>query len=356
MSQTTRENNQLVCLLFSDLKGYSDLKNDQQKNQIFKEMKTIFERACQPGVQLIKTMGDGLLAVSFISLPIAETALRLRDDFRNTDWKSRGYPHDFLIRIGLHFDEMIVHYKANSSEDNVEDVIGVGVDTTARIEPVTTPNAVFCSGRFFELLQARGSGKIKGIPQGRKQLAKSYGEMELFELRWASEAGNAAIPALEPTAPIEIPMPNIKTPFTDKARKDFLRAALVAIRQYFDMAVKQLEETTSGVEANLTVINDTKFICEIYRNGELKASGKIWIGRLMGRYEQIQFSEGRFDIHNDNSYNDSIIVVEDDSILALQSQMGMTVFIRHESDVTKPSSPDQIAEYLWLRLTRPLER
>jgi class 3 adenylate cyclase len=355
MTQPTREKTQLVCLLFSDLKGYSGLKNDQQKNQIFKDMKAIFERACQPGVQLIKTMGDGLMVVSFTSLPLAETALRLRDEFRNTDWKSKGFPNDVLIRVGLHFDEMIVHYRADSPGDNVEDVIGVGVDTTARIEPITEPNTIFCSARFYELLQARDSGKIKGIPQGRKQLAKNYGEMELFELRWVHEAGEVASRTPVPSVASSIPMPKIKKPFTDKGRKDFLRAAFVVIRQYFDKAVKQLELTVPGVEANINLVSNTKFACEIYLNGQLKASGKIWIGSMMGKYEQIQFAEGRFDINNDNSYNDSIIIVEDDSSLALQSQMGMTAFFRHGPDVTKPSSTEQIAEYLWLRLIWALE-
>lgn len=352
MAQPTRENSQLICLLFSDLKGYSGLRNDQQKNQIFKEMKRIFDRASQPGVQLIKTMGDGLMAVSLTSLPIAETALRLRDDFRNIDWKAQGYPNDFLIRIGIHFDEMIVHYRPDSTENNVEDVIGVGVDTTARIEPVTSPNAVFCSSRFFDLLQDRGASKIKGISQGRRQLAKNYGEMELFELRWVSEADATGVPAPEPDAVTAIPMPNIKKPFTDKDRKEFLRAAFASIQRYFESAVQQLEQSAPGVDASITVINETKFTCEIYRNGDLKASCKIWIGSMMGKYEQIQFSEGRFDINNDNSYNDSIIVVEGDSSLALQSQMGITTFIRNAPDVREPSSPKQIAEYLWVRLTR----
>lgn len=355
MTQSTREKNQLVCLLFSDLKGYSGLKNDQQKNQIFKDMKTIFERACQPGVQLIKTMGDGMMAVSFTSLPLAETALRLRDEFRNTDWKSKGFPNDFLIRVGLHFDEMIVHYRADSMGDGVEDVIGVGVDTTARIEPVTEPNAILCSARFYDLLQDRGAGKIKGISQGRKQLAKNYGEMELFELRWLHEAGDVAIPSPASSVASPIPMPNIKKPFTDKDRKEFLRAALTVIQQYFEAAVKQLEATTPGMEASINPVNNTKFTCEVYRNGDLKAGGKIWIGSMMGKYEQIQFSEGRFDINNDSSYNDSIIVVEGTSSLMLQSQLGMTSFVRGGPDVTKPSSPEQIAEYLWLRVIQPLD-
>lgn len=351
----SNQKTQILCILFSDLKGYSGLRDDRLKNQIVQEMKAIVERNRQPGVQLIKTMGDGLMLCSFTPLPLAEMALRLRDAFQTTDWKAKGFPDDFLIRMGLHVDEMIVHYR---DDGTIEDVIGTGVDATARIEPVTEPNAVFCSGRFYEMLQGRGIGKIKGIPQGRKALAKQYGEMELYELRWIHEVSAKETPTAQPsTIATSIPMPNIKKSFTDKDRKDFFRYAFGIIKNYFDEATKQLNDSTSDIEATITAVTDTKFACEIYLNGKLKTCGKIWIGSLMrSSYEQIQYAEGSFDINNDNSYNDAIGVVEHDSKLALQSQLAMTAFIRKGPDATKPSSPEKIAEYLWLRLTQVLER
>lgn len=343
---------QLLCILFSDLKGYSGLKDDRLKNQIVDEMKSIFERVSQPGVELIKTMGDGLMVASHVPLPLAETALYLCDNFRNTDWKSKGYPDDFLIRIGLHLDEMIVHF---NSDGSINDAIGTGVDTTARIEPVTSPNAVFCSKRFFELLQDRGASKIKGINRGKMQLAKNYGEMELFEIRWLHDVSDIVAPNPVAPATSSIPMPNIKKPFTDKDRKEFLRASFSAIQKYFEVAVKQLEATVAGTEASINTVNDTKFVCEIYLNGQLKTRGKIWIGSLMkSSYEQIQFSEGRFDINDDNSYNDAITIEEKGQEAALRASFG-SMFAQRGPDVTKPSSPEQIAEYLWLRLTRSLE-
>ncbi len=246
MSQSRTEKPQLLCILFSDLKGYSGLRNDPQKNQIVQEMKTIFERASRPGVRLLKTMGDGMMAACETPLPLAETALAARDAYRNADWKSKGFPEDFLIRIGLHIDEMIVHYDADG---RIVDAIGVGVDATARIEPVTKPNAVFCSARFYELLQGRGVGKIRGIPQGSMKLAKQYGEMELYELRWLQEADEAARPVTEPSNAPSIPMPKIKKSFSDKDRRDYLRGAFAVIRQYFDAAVKQLIPLCQGLKA-----------------------------------------------------------------------------------------------------------
>jgi class 3 adenylate cyclase len=351
----SNQKTQIMCVLFSDLKGYSGLKNDHLKNQIFMEMKNIFERARQPGVQLIKTMGDGLMAVSFTPLPISETALNLRDAFRNTDWRSKGFPDDFLIRIGIHMDEMIVHYKVGSTDEAIQDVIGVGVDTTARIEPVTEPNAVFCSGRLYEMLQSRGVGKIKGILQGRKALAKQYGEMELYELRWVYEADVKETPTAQPSVTPSIPMPNIKKPFTDKDRKDFYRYAFQIIKNYFAEAAKQLHDSTPQIEATITAVSDTKFTCEIYLNGQLKTRGKIWLGSMMGTsHECISYSENYRSTDNDSSTNDMLVIEEDGQKMYLKSSFG-AMFARRGPDTTKPSSPEQIAEYLWLRLTHALE-
>lgn len=351
---TVREQEQILCMLFSDLKGYSGLKNDKLKNNAVKDMKQIVTRSLEPSVQVIKEMGDGLMICSYTALPLAESALRIRDFFKTTDWKGKGYPEDFRIRIALHVDEMVVHY----NEDNtIKDAYGSGVDATARIEPVTEPNAVYCSSRFFDMLQRKGSGKIKGVSKGNMSLAKNYGDMELFELKWINETDTLSGQAEQKasSSPV-IPMPSIKKPFTDKDRRDYLRYAFGVIANYFEAAINQLNASSPQIEAELTRINDIKLTCEIYIDGQSKASGKIWIGSMMrSDYEQIQFSEGRFSINDDNSYNDSIILVEDGSELALKSQLGMTSFIRKGPDISKPSSPEQIAEYLWIRLSRPLE-
>lgn len=176
---------QILCLLFSDLKGYSDLRDDRLKNQIVQEMKTIAESSSQSAVQLVKTMGDGLMMSSFIPLPLAETALHIRDAFRTTNWRTKGYPEDFYIRIGVHLDQVTIYYRGDGM---IQDAIGQAVDTTARIEPITTLNSVFCSKYFFDLLLNRGIGKIKGISLGKRMLAKQFGEMELYELRWSHES------------------------------------------------------------------------------------------------------------------------------------------------------------------------
>lgn len=350
---TSNQQAQILCILFSDLKDYSDLKDDRLKDRIVQEIKTILERNSGPEVQLIKTMGDGLMACSKIPLPLAEAALRLRDAFKTTDWKSKGFPEDFMIRIGLHLDQVVIHYREDGT---IEDVIGTAVDTTARIEPVTDLNAVFCSKLFYDHLVGRGVGKIKGIAKERRALAKQFGEMELFELLWMHEATAAPVSALQPSIAPSIPMPRIKKTFTDKDRKDFLRHAFGIIRSYFDEAVKQLQTTVQGIDATLSVVSDTKFTCEIFLHGTLKARGKIWIGSMMGTvHECISYSENYHSVDNDSSSNDMLVIEDDEQSMYLRSSFG-AMFARRGPDTTKPSTPEQIAEYLWLRLTQSLDR
>jgi len=349
MTQSHHEKSEILCIMFSDLKHYSTLKGDRLKNKLVQEMIASLARISSPGVNHIKSIGDGLLVVSSTPLPLAETALKLRDVFKTTDWKSQGFPDDFLIRIGLHVDEVIVQYSDDATK--IEDIIGTGVDAASRIEAVTDPNTVFCSARFYEILQGRLAGKIVGMTQGVQILAKDFGEMELYELRWKHETQTIQHASLGTS----IPMPRIKKSFTTKDRNDYLRDAFVTIQKYFEKAVTQLAARIQEVDASLTEINDRKFVSEIYLNGELKARGKIWIHRTRySSYDQIQFATGRFDIDNDNSYNDAITVEDDGFEMHLRTSFGMT-FGNRGVDATKPSTPEQIAQYLWLRLTQSLE-
>lgn len=346
----SNQKTQILCILFSDLKGYSDLRNDNLKNLIVQEMKSILQRNSQPEVQLIKTMGDGLLVCSPIPLPLTETALRLRDSFKTTDWKGKGFPGDFLIRIGLHVDEMIVHYGEN---ERIEDVIGIGVDTTARIEPITEPNAVFCSRRFYEMLESRGVGKIVGIAQGRKALAKQYGEMDLYELRWTHET--VVTETLIEQRPLQsIPMPNVKKSFTDKNRKDFLRQSFGVIKNYFIEAVKQLQNTVPEIEGEITTANTLKFTCEIYLGGKRKCQCKIWIDNLMRPTDEYIFYSENYRSLDDTGHNDMIIVENDNQKMYLKSSIG-PMSLQNLPDTRQPSSPEKIAEYMWLRVTQNLK-
>lgn len=349
MSQRT-QTRQMMSILFSDIKGYSSITSDALKNQVVAETDAIVTRHSRSGIHLVKTMGDGLLIVSPTLLPMAEFALKLRDEFRTTDWEGLGFSNDLSIRIGLHIAEVTVYQDGTGK---IVDVIGVGVDTGARIEPVTEPNTVSCSDDFYRMLMQHEVKKIKGLSLGQKQLAKGYAVMELHELRWSHEgSGISAVQSVQPA----IPIPNFPKNYSDKDKHEYLQTAFRSIRQYFEDAKNAVKSTNSEVSVEIIEEGDRKFHCNIYVNGNLRSYGRIWVGSISGaRDEYIYFSEANRLSGSDNSYNESISVKTDADGIFLSASLSDLAFVRNAPDVKKALDPTAVAEYLWLRMTQKLE-
>jgi class 3 adenylate cyclase len=345
-SENGMEDRKILALLFADIKGYSSLEDDNLYSQLSHILEDgIIKRNLQRGVHLLKTMGDGFILYSSTYAPLAETALRIRDEFRNTDWIGHLFPQNLQLRSALHFDEVPVILHEDGS---VKDIVGMGMIGTARIEPQTPPNHVYCSVDFYQQLAKRLPSNIKAFAKGIMPLAKNYGEMELFELLWQSEP-NPQDPN-STRKQTSIPMPDIKYPFSDKARKDYLYAAFEQIQVYFEEATNQLATQNATFEATFRRIHNTKFICEIYRDGKLVNASTVWIGGMMGKYEQIQFAEGQARIDRDGGYNDALVVSERNNELVLNATLGKASFIPNYT-IKDFMTPDDAAEYLWRRVT-----
>lgn len=347
----TSKSRNTMALMFADIKSYSQIDNDRlydQLSDIFKQ--EILARITNADVTLLKTAGDSAILHSATTVPLAKAALRLRDDFRTYDWIAVGFPYNLEIRIGLHLDEVTVEY---GSDKQVDDVIGKGMIKGARIEPVTPPNSVYCSEHFYNQLMAGNPSNLKGISRGRMPLAKDYGEMPVCELVWRHEnleVANEASKSDDSPTTVSIPMPTIGGKFTDKQKTDFLYDALPQIRIYFEKAKTQLMDEEPRIEVTIRVISETKFICELYIDGNSKSRCKVWIGTFGTKLEYICFATGNFRMDDDGSTNDIVSVEVENNRLRLKSQMGMASFVK-DFDVKTASTPEQIAEYFWRRLT-----
>jgi hypothetical protein len=88
----------------------------------------------------------------------------------------------------------------------------------------------------------------------------------------------------------------------------------------------------------------------IYLHGQLKNSCKIWIGGDQFATNSINYSEGRFSLDTDNSFNETLQVDDDGSENFLKPLMSMGY-----SYARNKMSLEQAAEYLWKRLTNILE-
>lgn len=176
----TRPNALPLAILFSDIKGYS--KMDAEDRQIVSKLNNELEYNLKehPNFLFFKSMGDGLIVVMNDSLKLAEFAIQLRDRVRNTCWIEEGMADNMQIRIGLHFGNIELEYNENKL---IKDVIGDEVIQCARIEPITTPNDIFCSNIFFNRIKNK-KHKVRGVDLGEVQLAKNHGLTHLYKLCW----------------------------------------------------------------------------------------------------------------------------------------------------------------------------
>ena len=148
----------------------------------------------------------------------------------------------------------------------------------------------------------------------------------------------------------KIPMPNIKKGFTQRDKDKFLYSSFEFIKTFFENGLEELETNFAGIEGEFMSIHRLKFVCTIYKNGDLINKCKIWIGGLFGS-EAISYHEGKnIDINNDNSANDSL------SIEIIKNELGFsTSGIGYYTEGKTILSKIEAAENLWKQFTQILE-
>jgi TIR domain len=146
----------------------------------------------------------------------------------------------------------------------------------------------------------------------------------------------------------EIPLPPIKRQFSDRDRATFLKDAFEGTVAYFKDGLQALKRHDPAIETEESEITKQKYVFELYRDGELKNSCKIWIGSL-GSQKNISYYEGNFNPHDDSSVNEWIHVESDDHQLYLQGIMG-----EFGSRLRDKLSVEDAARTLWERFIRPL--
>jgi len=226
----SKESSQLLSILFSDVKGYSKINDDKLYSLLRQEMIKIESEIFNVDSIIYKnTWGDAFFVCCHSVYDLAEMALKLRDFFKNTNWKRKGFSINLSIRIGLHIQEVKVIKDTNNI---VVDVIGKRINTTARIEPIVNADEVYCSKRFYDHLMDEESINIKGLNLGTKSLAKEFGDMDVYKLSWDYEKIDNNI---------SLSMPKIKRTFSDKEKMDFINNAFSNFKAGFKKGLKKLE-------------------------------------------------------------------------------------------------------------------
>ncbi|MGO9570529.1 MAG: toll/interleukin-1 receptor domain-containing protein [Desulfomonilaceae bacterium] len=146
----------------------------------------------------------------------------------------------------------------------------------------------------------------------------------------------------------EIPLPPIKRQFSDRDRATFLKDAFESTVAYFKDGLKALKQHDPAIETEESEITKQKYVFEVYRDGEMKNSCKIWIGSL-GSQRNISYREGDFAPHDDSSVNEWIHVESDDRQMYLIGLMG-----DFGNRLNNKLSVEDAARILWERFIHPL--
>ncbi|WP_096704063.1 hypothetical protein [Magnetospirillum sp. 15-1] len=341
---------QICPIIFADIVGSSKITDDRLKTDLNRFVHRLLDEIeGRFQVLLTKHTGDGFFICGVDGTEMAEAALTVKDRFRNTDWIRLGFSDSVTIRIGLDLQ------KVNLIEEGgkIIDVSSGGIDRAARIEPVVAPNEVWCSDHFFSQLHRENVRNIGGTSIGKKQLAKGAGEANLFALHWAHEAIPQPAPQTAEPPPVRngiaISIPRIKRSISDAERDQFAVEAMQEISTYFQEALGVLErDQHPHVQCRHTPVTPHKFTAEVYVDGKSVGRCKIW---LSGRGREICYSQGSFQIDQDNGYNESLLVEDDGRDIYLKA-MGMAMIARGRESLNVKNA----AMYLWEVFTRPLSQ
>lgn len=178
-----KSNEQLVAILFSDLKGYSKIKDNNLLTKILDLNNEIKNKLLNSTNHFYcNTWGDAFFICSYNCSDLAEIALRMIEIIKDAQWKKLGFQEDLAIRIGLHVQKAVLQ----SDNDKVIDVIGSEISRAARIEPIVEENQIYCSKSYYQIVSDEKNFKFKWTYLGNKKLAKDFGEMEIYRIERAS--------------------------------------------------------------------------------------------------------------------------------------------------------------------------
>ncbi len=240
----------------------------------------------------------------------------------------------------MHIQEVKV---INDESGKAKNVIGKGINTTARIEPIVKENEVYCSERFYDHLNDEENINIKGFSLGTKSLAKDFGKMKIYKLAWDYE---------KPESSIELSIPKVKRIFSENEKNDFVINAFSKFKKGFVAGLKNLEEEYEFINTEYIKYKNDCFVCKIHRQDKLVAKCKIWLDKNFSSLSQIYYSESFMDI-NDNSHNECLYVEDD----GFQIGFKATMFSLSNVDMENVHylTEDMAIVYLWKRLTNRLK-
>jgi class 3 adenylate cyclase len=186
----------IKSMMFSDLSGYSKLQDEHIPSflDFLEKLNCAIEKI---GVSLesLNTWGDAVFAVADSSVKIADFGLRYCDIIESLGKKYPEFPFPIRARISLHSGPVFIAQDPFIKKMNF---YGGHINRAARLEPVTAIGQVYATQQFVALLYGETSDERneflqKGLKYyerysteyiGAISLAKSFGQQEVYHLRW----------------------------------------------------------------------------------------------------------------------------------------------------------------------------
>lgn len=138
---------------------------------------------------------------------------------------------------------------------------------------------------------------------------------------------------------------------SDQAKEQFLRQTFDTIKSYFQKGLLEVERNVPEASTEFEEITRYKFVAKVYHQGMEKCSCKIWRGGVGSG--GIAFAEGHFDIDQDNSFNEQLVLEDTGHALGLRMLMGIAFGTQPRDRLLQP---EEAAESLWLRFVQRLEQ
>ncbi len=142
----------------------------------------------------------------------------------------------------------------------------------------------------------------------------------------------------------------IKKEFTQQQKDEFTEETFEYIANYFEGSLKELSDRNPEINTKFKRVDANHFTAVVYRDGDIVAQCKIWLGGLSSYTGEIYYSTNI--TQDDNSYNESLSIDTDGHILFLKA-LGMA--FRGRNVDNEMFSQEGAADYYWDMFIEPLQ-
>ncbi len=173
----------LAAIMFTDVAGSSRLMGDNEDHVMSllrRDIRIIYDLCRQYEGRVLKSMGDGCLAIFESGVHAVECAREIQRHFKE---QSGALPENEVLehRIGIHLGDVYV------SDD---DAMGDGVNIAARLQSEAPNGGICISQALYEVVKTRLA--LKTVYQGPKHLKNIREEVHLYNIVELDEAPQEA--------------------------------------------------------------------------------------------------------------------------------------------------------------------